>query len=336
MARHRARGEDLCPGRDVFHLIGVDRDPDGSVRPERVMAGFMATAAGGSGIENRARVLDRRMIDGMDPNTEKRRAYNCVKELLSRGDEDSIRYAALELRRCLEAVVYEKLWAYRNRIPVEVARRWQPPQAFKALLLMEPDADQTFTVAVAKEHKPGVMAQGPRTTLGTDLRPQTSWLRKTHNKIGSFLHAKSPFELRDGQSDESRAMQLREFFEKTIPEVEPFVLRDLTFTLAMEVSFICSVCGTEIKANARGIEQTREVTCLNPECECRFFAVKAGDDFTFYLDASTAPCPECKAEIQLPTQQLREGYQFSCSSCACKFELTSPKWEFRKREATAV
>jgi hypothetical protein len=61
----------------------------------------------------------------VDPNSEKRHAFDRAKDLLVRNDEDSIRYAVLELRRCLEAVVYEKLWAYRRRIPAEVARKWQ-------------------------------------------------------------------------------------------------------------------------------------------------------------------------------------------------------------------
>jgi hypothetical protein len=266
----------------------------------------------------------------VDPNTEKRHAFDLAKRLLSQNDQDSTRYSVLELRRCIEAVVYEKLWAYRERIPVEAARRWQPPQAFKALLLMEPDADQTFTIAVAAEDKPGVMAQGPWTTLGIDLRPKSSWLTKTYNKLGFFLHARSPFERPDGQTDEKRASGLREFLEKTLLEIEPFVQQSFTVTLANVITFTCSVCHTEINANARGIEQSGEVTCLNPDCGCRFYAVKVGNDFTFQLDSSVAPCPECKKEIPLPTQKLREGFQFSCPSCKRKFEVKHPVWEFRK------
>ena len=96
-----------------------------------------------------------------DPSYEKREAFNAARELLSRNDDDVLRYVALELRRCIEAVVYEKLWGYHDWIPVDAARTWQPPQAFKALLVMEPDADKSASVAVGLQKDPGVPSAGP-------------------------------------------------------------------------------------------------------------------------------------------------------------------------------
>ena len=84
----------------------------------------------------------------MEPIAEKRQALDRAIEMISRGNTDELRYVALELRRCIEAVVYEKLWVYRDRFPAEVARRWQPPQAFRALLVMEPNAEHTKIVRI--------------------------------------------------------------------------------------------------------------------------------------------------------------------------------------------
>lgn len=270
----------------------------------------------------------------MDPNTEKRRAFEKAKEQLSSGAECNVRYAALEIRRCLEAVVYEKLWAYRRRIPADAARKWQPPQAFKALLVLEPDADQSFGFVVGPQDRPDQISQGPWTNLGTDVRPKAAWLTKTWNKLGSFLHATWPFEKLDGRSDEQRSNELREFLERTLLELDSFVRQDLTVTMGVEVSFACSVCGTEIKANASGIERAGEVTCLN--CGSRFFAKKSGEDFIFHLDGFRAACPECQASITLPVNSLAEGFQFSCPSCAGKFVVNSPIWEFRKSDPSTT
>lgn len=41
----------------------------------------------------------------MDPRHEKREAFKAAEDLLAKGDEAVLRYAALELRRCTEAVV---------------------------------------------------------------------------------------------------------------------------------------------------------------------------------------------------------------------------------------
>jgi hypothetical protein len=128
----------------------------------------------------------------MEPIIEKRQAFEAAQAMLSRGDDELLRYIARELRRCLEAVVYEKLRVYRDRIPADVARKWQPPQAFDALLLMEPDAEETSTICVTPEREPGVPS-GPSRTLGVDHRPGSAGLKKTYNKLGSLLHARWPF-----------------------------------------------------------------------------------------------------------------------------------------------
>jgi hypothetical protein len=129
----------------------------------------------------------------MQPTEEKVEALRAAKELLSRNDDKLFRYVALELRRCVEAVVYEKLLVYRDWIPPEVARTWQPPQAFKALLKMDPEAQETSTLAIALQPQPNVPAPGPYTTLGVDQRPKLGWLTKTWNKLGQHLHAAWPF-----------------------------------------------------------------------------------------------------------------------------------------------
>ena len=244
--------------------------------------------------------------------------------MLSRGDDDLLRHVALELRRCLEAVVYEKLWAYRDRIPPDVPRKWQPPQAFKALLRMEPDAEETSTVCVAAEREPGVPS-GPSRTLGVDHRPGSGWLKKTYNKLGSLLHARSPFAR---PSEQSGPNLNREYLEGVISELQPFVERSLTVTLAVVSEFDCSVCRAKVKANVVGLERVGEVWCLN--CDCRFFAVKEGDDFTFHLDTSTLACSECKQQVALPAQKLAHGYRFSCPGCGCEFEITDQVWQFRR------
>ena len=261
----------------------------------------------------------------MEPRVEKREALSQAKELLARGDVDSLRYAALELRRCLEAVVYEKLWAYRDRIPAEAARKWQPPQAFKALLLMEPDAASTSTLSVAPQKERGVPSEGPFHQLGIDRRPGTAWLSKTYNKLGSHLHAHWPYSRKKIRSSPEA---VQKYLENVAEELRPFVERSFTSTLASLVRFECSVCGTEIKANAAGVEAAGEVVCLNPDCGCRFLATKDGDEMLFRLDATTATCPDCDIPIEIPTQKLEIGYEFRCSDCGNRYVVASQSWNF--------
>ena len=107
----------------------------------------------------------------MTPVDEKQDAFSRAEELLAQAKDEILRYAILEVRRCLEAVAYEKLWIYRERLPAEIARKWQPPQAFKALIAIEPNAGRTSNIRLAKQKGLGVpAAEGSYKQLGVDLR----------------------------------------------------------------------------------------------------------------------------------------------------------------------
>ena len=99
---------------------------------------------------------------------------------------------------------------------------------------------------------------------------------------------------------------------------------------AVVVDFQCSECGTAIKANAAGVEQTGEVICLNPDCGCRYFATAEENGFIFRLDTLTATCPECTQEIHIPTQKIALGYQFSCSGCNRRYAIVDQQWQFNE------
>lgn len=261
----------------------------------------------------------------MKPIDEKRNALDRALEMLSRDNVGDLRYAALELRRCIEAVVYEKLWAYRDRFPPEVARKWQPPQAFRALLVMEPDAEQTAITRVARQCEPGEPASGPALEFGTDQRFSSAWLNRTYNKLGSYVHASWPFAK---NPDKNLLETAKGFLQQTALDMAPLVRRSFTCTLAEVVEFQCSECGTAIKANVAGLKQKGEVVCLNPDCECRYFATPAENGFAFQLDTLTAACPECEQDNRIPTQKIVVGYRFSCSDCGRKYEIVEQLWRF--------
>lgn len=261
----------------------------------------------------------------MHPSNEKRQALERATVLLSSTDELSLRYAALELRRCIEAVVYEKLWAYRDRLPPDVARKWQPPQAFRALLVMEPDAEQTVHIRYARETESGVQSSEPYRALGTDLRFTSAWLRTTYNKLGSLLHASWPFAKNPSTTPLATS---KEFLQKVSSQLLPFVEKTFTATLAETVAFKCTECGTTVSANAAGLRQAGEVTCLNADCGCRYVVSVNGTDYSFRLDALVADCAKCKCEIRIPAQRLAMGYRFSCGDCGQKYVIVDQTWSF--------
>jgi DNA-directed RNA polymerase subunit RPC12/RpoP len=262
----------------------------------------------------------------VESNLEKRQAFQSAEEMLKRNDDTLLHFVALELRRCMEAVVYEKLWARKEWIPADIARTWQPPQALEALLAIEPNAEKSMTIAVAPETTPGVLAPGASfRVVGVDRRPQLSWLKKSYHKLGAVLHAQSPF-AKAKPSPHKR----REFLQEPLHDLEYFVQSDFTFTHANVVRFTCYSCKTEVTVNALVLDLGRGVECLR--CGCKFSVEKNGDDFIFHPDLAKVPCLACGGTLDLPMHELTSGYRFSCQTCGCKLEVTDQVWQYRKSD----
>ena len=59
------------------------------------------------------------------------------------------------------------------------------------------------------------MAVAPFRQIGVDERPKGKWIKKTWNKLGSYLHAEWPF------SGSKPRLALLPFLEKTLTELAP-------------------------------------------------------------------------------------------------------------------
>ena len=261
----------------------------------------------------------------MMPIEEKKDAFQRAVKLLSDGDVSNLRYVVLEVRRCLEAVAYEKLFAYKDRIPLEVAKKWQPPQAFKALIALEPDAGRSSVIRYAQETVPGVQAKDGFIELGRDIRPSKDLLKEWH-KLGKFLHASYPFEA----ASDLLTAELQSYLSGLIDKLKPFVDNSFTSTIANIVTLECVVCKSWIGANSTGAENLGYVTCLHPACEARHnVEIKDGEIVLLAPEICEANCPECQNEIVFPKNKLEAGFSFSCSQCDTLFEV-SKEWQFHK------
>src|ERR1035438_8417790 len=217
-----------------------------------------------------------------DPGTEKRHAYEAAATLLAKEDDDSLRYAALELRRCIEAIVYEKLRVYGDLLPEGSVHQWQPPRACDALIAIEPDAEATFTFAVAPQAEPGKMPEVPFKAIGVDQRPKGRWIKKTWHKLGFYLHADWPF------ADDKPKSSPRPFLEKTLNELEPMVSSSFSGMMAMTIDFPCSSCGLTVKVMQKSVESSRRAVCLT--CGMPYRAEKTNGNFTFFAEEPPFTC----------------------------------------------
>ena len=198
----------------------------------------------------------------MDKETHLSRAL----DLLRNGPDDSLPYAALELRFTIEALAYAKLRLYAPRLPEAVLERWQPPQALKALLEFEPLATENHVLRFCEETSPGV-ASGNWVELGQHRSIKFEWARQSYNKLGSYLHLRSPkSQNRVAQNGEAQAAATREGLLKIARELEPLVSSRLDSSLAAITNLECKACGQLIVRNTQSLRETRKAICQNPNC----------------------------------------------------------------------
>ena len=265
------------------------------------------------------------MNEAADHYLDKRTCLRRAGDLISTKSLTSLRYAALELRFCIEAIAYEKLRTYRDRIPPSVLAKWQPPQFMKALAQIEPGSDEDFTLSIGLEPAPGVQPKQMR-VLGQHRTFRRGWLSKAYNTLGSVLHVPQPHH---AAPPLVRADALREKLKPIHAELDRVCASTVDAALAPVLSFDCPACGLPIVVNQEGAIASGVVECLNIDCAYRF-AVDAGEDGEpKFLPLSTDfACLRCQATIHLQNRHAHLGKEFSCSKCgaahvvaACRYSL---------------
>jgi hypothetical protein len=258
----------------------------------------------------------------MTPTDEKIQAYRAATDLLKEGQEYQLPYVALELRRCIEALVYEKLGVYEKWISEKLARTWQPPQAFKALLEIDPGGHGDAVIAVGAQQRPNEPPEEPMKTPGVDRRPDVKWLTDTWNKLGSHLHANWPYSRR------SKAGNRRDFYDGVVSELEPFISSHFTAAMTNTIDCPCSECDHIVVISEHGLKSAGYATCLS--CWLRYSHREQEGSPRFFLEEPAIECDECHQQVYLPSAELKDGYEFQCRRCKTRFRAVVNSWGIQR------
>jgi hypothetical protein len=256
--------------------------------------------------------------------------HECIaraKTLVAAGDENSLRYAALELRTCMELITYEKLRDYSSMIPETVLEKWQPPQAVKALLEFEPLADQSYILSFGCQSAPGVPAE-TMTVLGEHKALNYGWLRRHYNKIGNALHAQAK------TKTTSKSANRKEYLEEVIADLEPVVESHVRGTSIRSVfTCRCERCDDSVVVNVTTVERTGKAMCFKPGCGAEYNVKIAEDQRTceFLLIQARFACIKCEAPIFLLPRELAEDRSFTCRTCNTPHTIVGKEWVYEAK-----
>lgn len=253
-----------------------------------------------------------------------------AQALLAEPTSGNLRYAALELRLCIEALTYEKLRTFSNMVPEDVLRTWQPPQAVKALLEFEPRADRTFVLYAGREEEYGKPAKEMK-YVGTHSSLRLGWLRKHYNKLGSLLHAPAA-----GDPKPQDVTTLKEYLAEVIADLqEPLQSTIFGGTFREVFNFTCSACEKPVIANVETVLEKKKAVCLNPQCRAEHFAeVNGAGQATFLLMVTLFECAmeDCDGVAPIQNRKLDVGVEFACPKCGLKHVIADRHWGYGPRE----
>jgi hypothetical protein len=235
-----------------------------------------------------------------------------AKHLLEQPDEASLRYAALELRFAMEAVVYRQLQEYGAVIPGSVASKWKPDQLLKLLISFDPTSNQGGDLSFAIAG-PDVLPQDFKSLGQTKAIPWKEF-RTNYNKLGSYLHAP--------QSNPKKKPKTltKEAFTTIISRLEDCTKATVIFAFKAIISAQCD-CDNMLYVGQSEFDNDELVVCSNTMCN-RLWQKKTtteGKKVLERVDIITFRCADCQAFIRVLPELIWQPIR--CSNCTCAFRI---------------
>ena len=253
-----------------------------------------------------------------------------AEQFLASPSANAVRYAALHLRMCMELMTYEKLRSYANRVPVEVQRRWQPPQAVRALLEFEPEADQNYTIEVSGDEVPDLSDTANVTwlLLGEHKTLAAQWLGRHYHKVGRLLHAATGAD--DSSTDVTKQTEYLREVGLSLSEVLTGTISGSAFPIT---TFTCTECGNVVARNSEALQLGKVATCLNVQCGTEY-AVKWSPDGAINVTPllSYPPCNSCNSPMHVRPKQVAIGSKLSCPKCGQVHRVLGHHWVYGPSE----
>ena len=260
--------------------------------------------------------------------SEARKALSRARTELGSGDDDRLKYAALEMRLAMEALTYDRVHAYRDEMPPQEYEAWQPKKVMQLLIDIDPNADKNSSLAFGIEEQYGKPANEMK-MLGSQHVLNLATLKKHYDALGSYLHMPTLGQLKDGgQPDLGK---LRDQCNEIVGVIE-HALTSPVFNIRMGqfATIDCAQCGKVISRCLPFGEEEVEAKCF--ECGAEYLVRNAGEGKNLWEPlGQQIKCPEetCNENIWVWQDKVKVWTSLTCNGCGQAFELVL---DLEKRE----
>lgn len=233
-------------------------------------------------------------------------------EHLSSGEDVRLRYAALELRMCIEAIVYNLLKLHRSEASLSLMGTWQPDKMLKELA-------ETVR-GITGRHDVEITIPEVGSVSFSEYRLDGPWVRRRYQKLGSLLHVPM---LRQLENDsDSKPEKIQAQCEEII-QVLSSVLGSEGFDIKLDrlCGWPCGHdgCAYVIERDFDWFDTHRETTC--PECGAVHIVEKGSDYIKNKIKTGDWLCTTCGTVNQTAIHKAVPGSIITCRFCEDSFEL---------------
>ncbi|OBU14447.1 hypothetical protein CTM88_20730 [Photobacterium aquimaris] len=224
-------------------------------------------------------------------------------------------YASLELRFCIEAIVYQRLLHGIGDLPKAIVKTWQPHKAMKMLEEMDDLAASSCEVHINKAQTEEVPKDG-WIKIGEQKIPDIKWLTKNYHKLGNFLHLTEP---EKALSQDLR--NVREKISQIAKELESFMSGNLVISSNSIDIVHCPSCKYEFLFDLKKVKDGDERRCNNKHCGAVFRASRKGLErkVKFHYKTHDINCHNCGEEIIIPAEKIIKLDGFKCNKCNSEY-----------------
>ena len=236
---------------------------------------------------------------------------------LDSGNDIRLSYAALDLRKAMEALTYDRAQAYKEEIPPSEYEAWQPKKLLKYLLEIDPMADSESALRVTSvvDGK----AEGPPQAFGRERVLDLHTLQNHYDALGSHLHvpiarqrhkaAPSPEQLR------SRCQVIAATLKAALSS-PVWNIRLGTFATLAE----CMCCAkVPVRKRLPAGADSLEAKCFECNATYTLTRVNGQGHFAPHQIELDCPTPGCSHTIVMWRHEFAEGGCWQCATCGGEF-----------------
>ncbi len=253
-----------------------------------------------------------------------------IEKLVADGTIPSFTLAALECRKAIESICYDRLRVSFDYISLEEIGKWQPKAVIDFLIENHDESiAQAFTMSVSTQPVSTSDVEG-RNGLSEmtfhELGAQTALnpirLGRLWQALSSFLHVRLP-------NSKDAPLLLQASLETLKPKVMEALdeIRQISsgtlITSGVKhetVSFDCA-CGRKNKRSRSSLKMGKVVYCSDPDCDHTWDPVFEGDAVRFEFRMVDVECSVCSSIASFPLglfEKLgrQKSFKFTCKSCS--------------------